>query len=177
MEKNQIFQLKSTLKEFEKEEFFEEILNYLNILLKWNETVNLISKKDENVIIERHLKDSLVALKIVEKENYKNIIDIGSGNGFPAIPLSVILKEKIFTLVEIKEKKFYFLKDVKESLKLKNIILKNDDVKKIDFSPFDLVLSRAFLNEKDIKEFLKKKNYKGDIVYWEKIYQPIILKI
>jgi len=177
MEKDQIFQLKNILKEFEKEEIFEDILNYLNILLKWNRSVNLISKNDEKIIIERHLKDSLVALKIVQKDIYKNIIDIGSGNGFPAIPLSIVLKEKIFTLVEIKEKKFYFLKDVKESLKLKNIILKNDDVKKIDFSPFDLVLSRAFLNEKDIKEFLKKKNYKGDIVYWEKIYQPVILKI
>uniref|UniRef100_A0A7C3J6R9 Ribosomal RNA small subunit methyltransferase G n=1 Tax=candidate division WOR-3 bacterium TaxID=2052148 RepID=A0A7C3J6R9_UNCW3 len=177
MEKDQIFQLKNILKEFEKEEIFEDILNYLNILLKWNRSVNLISKNDEKIIIERHLKDSLVALKIVQKDIYKNIIDIGSGNGFPAIPLSIVLKEKIFTLVEIKEKKFYFLKDVKESLKLKNIILKKDDVKKIDFSPFDLVLSRAFLNEKDIKEFLKKKNYKGDIVYWEKIYQPVILKI
>ncbi len=177
MEKDQIFQLKNILKEFEKEEIFEDILNYLNILLKWNRSVNLISKNDEKIIIERHLKDSLVALKIVQKDIYKSIIDIGSGNGFPAIPLSIVLKEKIFTLVEIKEKKFYFLKDVKESLKLKNIILKNDDVKKIDFSPFDLVLSRAFLNEKDIKEFLKKKNYKGDIVYWEKIYQPVILKI
>lgn len=170
-------QLKRLLKDLKIEENFQEMAIFLDLLLKWNESVNLISKNDLDVIVERHFKDSLLASNYVCEPKYKNIVDIGSGNGFPAIPLSIVFKEKVFTLVEIKEKKYYFLKEVKETIGLKNVVVKNEDVNRIDFSGYDLVLSRAFLNEKELKVFLKEKNFTGNVVYWKKINQPVLIKL
>lgn len=169
-------QLKNLLKEFNIEKNLQEMVEFLNILFKWNESVNLVSKNDLNIIVERHFKDSLLALKFLNEQKYKEIVDIGSGNGFPSIPLAIVFKEKNFTLVEIKEKKYYFLKEVKQIVRLKNVVIKNDDVNKINFSSFDLVLSRAFLKEEELKKFLKKKNFTGDIIYWKKINHPIFIK-
>ncbi|MEO0234548.1 MAG: 16S rRNA (guanine(527)-N(7))-methyltransferase RsmG [candidate division WOR-3 bacterium] len=170
-------QLEKLLRELKVEKNFQEMAIYLDLLLKWNESVNLISKNDIDIIVERHFRDSLLALNFVCEPKYKNIVDIGSGNGFPAIPLAIVFKEKNFTLIEIKEKKCYFLKEVKESLGLKNVMIKNDDVNSINFSDFDLVLSRAFLKEEELKTFMKDKNFKGDIVYWKKINKPVLIKL
>ncbi|MEO0288985.1 MAG: 16S rRNA (guanine(527)-N(7))-methyltransferase RsmG [candidate division WOR-3 bacterium] len=170
-------QLEKLLKELKIEKNFQEMAIFLDLLLKWNESVNLISKNDLDIIIERHFKDSLLAFNFVREPEYKNIVDVGSGNGFPAIPLAIVFKEKNFTLVEIKEKKSYFLKEVKQTIGLKNVTIKNDDVNRLNFSDFDLVLSRAFLNEEELKIFMKNKKFKGDVIYWKKINQPILIKL
>jgi 16S rRNA (guanine527-N7)-methyltransferase len=170
-------QLKRLSQELKIEKNFQEMALYLDLLLKWNESVNLISKNDLDIIVERHFKDSLLAMNFVGEPKYKNIVDLGSGNGFPAIPLAIVFKEKNFTLVEIKEKKFYFLKEVRETIGLKNVVVKKEDVNRIKFSDFNLVLSRAFLNEEELKVFLKDKNFTGDIVYWRKKNQPVLIKL
>ncbi len=146
-----------------------KISKYLELLLKWNSIVNLISNNDGKVLIKRHLEDSLYALKFLKEERYKNIIDLGSGNGFPSIPLSIMLEIKNFTLVEIKTKKYIFLKEVKGELDLKNVEILKTRAESLDFSVFDIVLSRAFKNIDQIKNLLKQKNYEKDVLYWEKV--------
>lgn len=146
-----------------------KISKYLELLLKWDRVINLISNDDRKVLIKRHLEDSLCALRFLKEERYKNIIDLGSGNGFPSIPLSIILEMKNFTLVEIKIKKYIFLKEVKWELDLKNVEILNTRVENVDFSVFDILLSRAFKNIDQIKYLLKQKNYDKDILYWEKV--------
>ena len=81
------------------------LLNYQNLLLKWNKAINLISRNSEKDIWERHILDSLQLLKYIDFLD--NIIDIGSGGGFPGIVLSIGGVKNI-ALVEPDKKKISF---------------------------------------------------------------------
>lgn len=91
---------------------------YMKILLDWNENINLTAITEQNEIIEKHFIDSLTVLKYVEGN--KKIIDVGTGAGFPGIPLAINCNSNI-TLVDSLNKRIKFLEEVKEKLGLTNI--------------------------------------------------------
>lgn len=91
---------------------------YMKILLDWNENINLTAITEQNEIIEKHFIDSLTVLKYVEGN--KKIIDVGTGAGFPGIPLAINCNSNI-TLVDSLNKRIKFLEEVKERLGLTNI--------------------------------------------------------
>lgn len=96
----------------------EKFYNYMNLLIEWNENINLTAITKPEDIIEKHFLDSLSIQKYI-KENDK-IIDVGTGAGFPGIPIAITTKTNI-TLLDSLNKRVKFLNEVKENLNLNNV--------------------------------------------------------
>ena len=101
------------------EEEANEFYKYMNLLLEWNEKINLTAITAQNEVILKHFVDSITINKYIEDKNI--IMDIGTGAGFPGIPLKIINKEKKFTLVDSLNKRINFLNEVSKELNLENI--------------------------------------------------------
>jgi len=99
---------------------------FVEHLLAWSRRFNLISKKDSNIeAITKHILDSLTLLRFISIPRNAKIIDIGSGAGFPGIPLKIAREDLDFSLVESTHKKFLFLKDIAQKLELSNFCIFN----------------------------------------------------
>ena len=97
----------------------EKFYNYMNLLLEWNEKINLTAIIEPREVILKHFVDSLTIAKYI-KENEK-LIDVGTGAGFPGIPLSIVKENTDIVLLDSLNKRINFLEEVKENLKLENI--------------------------------------------------------
>jgi len=123
---------------------------YLDELLSWNKRINLISrKKDKPEDVYRHFLDSLLIYKAVRIPESAKILDLGSGAGFPAIPLKIVREDLNIIMVESIRKKVLFLKKVIELLELKDTTVFQDRTEKLQNRPeltesFDLVTAKAF---------------------------------
>ena len=132
-------------------------ITYLSELKKWNEAYNLTAlKKDEDIVI-KHFLDSLMFLKAMPEGGIK-IADIGSGAGFPGIPIKIIRPEIEMYLIEPSKKKCAFLRHIVKQLHLRNtgVIEKRIEEVRVNQelpSPVDIAVSRALF---DISEFVKK---------------------
>jgi len=120
---------------------------YRRELLQWNEKTNLISDKSAGEIESRHFLDSLTALQFIGSENSR-IIDIGSGAGFPGIPLKIASPALQLYLVETNRKKVSFLKHIVRLLNLTDTVVLHERVENLlqdarwkEF--FDVLISRA----------------------------------
>ena len=94
---------------------------YKNLLQEYNKKFNLTTIIEDESIYLKHFYDSLCLMKVVELKTAKTILDIGTGAGFPGIPLAIINKDKKITLVESNGKKVSFLTFLKEKLNLNNV--------------------------------------------------------
>ena len=121
---------------------------YRDHLLDWNPRAKLISSKDEIRILNRHFVDSLSLLKVMDVLPGMKVLDVGSGGGFPGLPLKICRPKICVTLLEPKEKRYYFLKSLVRRLGLKGVNLcrrqaqearRDQDLEE----RFDLVLARA----------------------------------
>jgi 16S rRNA (guanine527-N7)-methyltransferase len=120
---------------------------YNNELLNWNAKTNLISENSSGEIITRHFLDSLTAGQFIPKPNAR-IIDIGSGAGFPGIPLKIAQPALDIYLLEANRKKVSFLKHIIRLLNLSEVIVLHDRVENIMKKDslkekFDILISRA----------------------------------
>lgn len=93
---------------------------YYKELFTWNKSINLISKKEQEKFITRHIIDSIFPLNRLNFRKNDRILDIGSGNGLPAIPLSIMIPHISIDLVESNGKKCVFLRHIKAIIKAKN---------------------------------------------------------
>ena len=108
---------------------------YAETLLSWNQRFNLVSKNDasfEELI--KHFIDSLVIFKFVDLPLNSKLLEIGSGNGFPAFPIKIFREDLDYTLVESIRKKALFLQKVIENLKFSDIEVKNMRVENLEES-------------------------------------------
>ncbi|MFH0930349.1 MAG: 16S rRNA (guanine(527)-N(7))-methyltransferase RsmG [Candidatus Zixiibacteriota bacterium] len=128
---------------------------YLNELSSWNKKINLISrKKDKPEDIYRHFLDSLLIFKALQIPQSSKIMDLGSGAGFPAIPMKILREDLDITLVESIRKKTLFLKKMIELLGLKDITVFQERIEKLPElqgfkESFDFVTAKAFGKVKD----------------------------
>lgn len=100
-------------------EQIEKYYNYMNLLLEWNEKINLTAIIDPKEIILKHFVDSLTIAKYIKDD--EKLIDVGTGAGFPGIPLSIVKENTDIVLLDSLNKRINFLEEVKENLKLENI--------------------------------------------------------
>ncbi len=126
----------------------EKFYKYIDLILAWNKRTNLISRKDESKIFENHILESLAFLLSFELSPGAKVIDIGSGAGFPGLPIGLIKSDVNFLLVESKRMKSLFLKEVILQLKLKNVEVICDRIENLGLNNkcengFDFAFSRA----------------------------------
>jgi 16S rRNA (guanine527-N7)-methyltransferase len=97
------------------------ISKYIDLLLKWNARINLTAIRDPNEIVQRHFGESLfVAKHVLAQAPLESAIDLGSGAGFPGVPLAILAPVHV-TLIESHQKKATFLRELVQSLDLKNV--------------------------------------------------------
>jgi 16S rRNA (guanine527-N7)-methyltransferase len=100
----------------------EQISKYIDILLKWNERTNLTAVRDPQEIVLRHFGESLFAARtLLQADSALDVIDVGSGAGFPGMPLKLFAPRIRLTLVEAQSKKATFLKEVARALAFGNV--------------------------------------------------------
>ena len=119
---------------------------YMQELLEWNKKINLTAIEDENEIILKHFIDSLTVQKYIK--NAQNIIDIGTGAGFPGIPLAIVNEKSNIVLLDSLNKRINFLNNVIQKLELSNVKAihgRAEDLAKIvqHREKYDIVISRA----------------------------------
>lgn len=101
------------------EESLNKFYNYKNLVVEWNEKINLTAITDDLEFVVKHFVDSLTINKYIEKN--KTIIDIGTGAGFPGIPLKILNKENKVVLFDSLNKRLKVLEDIIEKIELENI--------------------------------------------------------
>jgi len=112
------------------------------LFLEWNEKINLISRKDTLNLYEHHILHSLGIAKVVKFLPGSKILDIGTGGGFPGIPLAILYPEAEFILVDSIAKKIKVVNDLSLKLNLKNIRAFQTRAENVN-NKFDFVISRA----------------------------------
>jgi len=128
---------------------------------EWNEKINLISRKDiENLEVKHVLHSLLIGASMNFKSGTK-ILDVGTGGGFPGIPLAILLPEVHFTLIDSIGKKIKVVEAISKTLELKNVTVQNINVKLLN-EQFDFVVSRAVTNLPEFVQLVRKNVAKKD---------------
>ena len=148
------------LKEFNikiNDEQIKKFMNYMNLLLEWNEKINLTAITQPEEVKLKHFVDSLTVLKYINDDD--KVIDIGTGAGFPGIPLKIMKENTKITLLDSLNKRINFLNIVIETLNLRNIqaihgraeeIARN----KLYREKYDVAVSRAVANLSTLTEYM-----------------------
>lgn len=113
-----------------------------DLYTEWNQKINVISRKDINDLYLKHVLHSLGIAKVITFKNGTKILDVGTGGGFPGIPLAILFPDCHFHLVDSINKKLKVVTTVAETLELKNIKVSHTRVETID-DKYDFIVSRA----------------------------------
>ena len=135
------------VQQFEKLQFLYE---------DWNSKINVISRKDIDELYTRHVLHSLGIAKILEFKSGSKIMDVGTGGGFPAIPLAILFPEVNFYAIDIIAKKIKVVNEVIKALGLKNIKAEQKRAELVNHE-FDFIVSRAVTNMPDFVEWVTGK--------------------
>ena len=143
------------------EKQIEQFAALKNLYREWNEKINVISRKDMDNFYEHHVLHSLaIATQFNFPDGY-DVIDIGTGGGFPGIPLAIFFPEISFHLVDSINKKLKVVGEVAQAIGLNNLTTQHTRAEDIKDKKFDVVVSRAVAPLKDLwywsKPLLKKK--------------------
>lgn len=139
------------------EEQLDKFYKYMNLLLEWNEKMNLTAITDEDGIILKHFVDSLTVLEYLK--DAKSIIDVGTGAGFPGIPISIMNSDKTIVLMDSLNKRINFLNDVVQKLNLDNVRTVHSRAEDLGQNnmhrqKYDVVISRAVANLTTLAEYM-----------------------
>lgn len=122
----------------------------------WNAKINVISRKDIDQLYTNHVLHSLAIAKIQKFEPGTYVLDVGTGGGFPGIPLAILFPETRFYLIDVILKKINVVKAVAEALELKNVKAEQIRAENVK-GDFDFIVSRAVTNMPDFVSWIKDK--------------------
>lgn len=132
---------------------------------EWNEKINVISRKDIDALYTKHVLHSLGIAKIQSFEPGTFVLDVGTGGGFPGIPLAILFPETRFYLIDVIAKKIKVVQAVADALGLKNV--KSEQIRAENVKgDFDFIVSRAVTNMPDFVSWVKtkiKKQHKHEL--------------
>lgn len=123
---------------------------------QWNAKINVISRKDMDSFYERHVLHSLAIAKIVSFLADSEVLDVGTGGGFPGVPLAILFPQTKFTLVDSIGKKIKVVEEVCKELDIKNVTAINSRVEQID-KKFDFIVSRAVTQMPEFVKWVRGK--------------------
>jgi 16S rRNA (guanine527-N7)-methyltransferase len=115
------------------------------LYIYWNQRINVISRKNINELYINHVLHSLAIAKIINFKNDTKILDVGTGGGFPGVPLAILFPDCNFTLVDSIAKKIHVVDSIVDSLKLDNICTSVSRVESLN-TKHDFIVSRAVTN-------------------------------
>lgn len=140
------------------EEKYNKFIKYKDLIKEWNQKINLTAITDDEEIIKKHFIDSIKVFNCDYVKNAKSIIDIGTGGGFPGVPMRIVKEDSKMVLLDSLNKRINFLNEVINDLNLSNI--KTIHGRAEDFAQtaeyrqrFDLAVSRAVANLTVLLEF------------------------
>lgn len=143
----------------------KDFTDYKKYFLEENSKLNLISKKEEQYLFEKHIYDSLGIKLFFEKYNFvpKTLLDIGTGGGFPSVPIAIEYPEISVTGIDSIQKKINAVQSIKNSLNIQNLNLIRGRVEELKNSSFDVITSRAVAKIETLIKYayplLKKDGY------------------
>ena len=127
-----------------------------NLYEDWNSKINVISRKDIDELYTRHVLHSLGIAKVLEFKPGSRIMDVGTGGGFPGIPLAIMFPEVDFYLIDVIAKKIKVVNEVASSLGLKNVKAEQKRAELVKDN-FDFIVSRAVTNMPDFVDWISDK--------------------
>jgi 16S rRNA (guanine527-N7)-methyltransferase len=134
----------------------EQFSKLQELYVHWNEQINVISRKDTDNFYERHVLHSLGIAKVIQFKKDTKIMDVGTGGGFPGIPLAILFPDCDFLLVDSIGKKIKVVNEVAHELGLKNVMGIHERAEKVD-GTFDFVVSRAVTQMPEFITWVKNK--------------------
>ena len=137
---------------------YEQFIKYMRLLQEWNEKINLTAITEDEEVIKKHFIDCIKAFKSDAIKNAKTIIDVGTGAGFPGLPIAIMNPNVQVTLLDSLNKRINFLNTVINNIGLKNVITihsrAEDGARKPELrEKFDVATSRAVANMAVLSEF------------------------
>lgn len=121
----------------------------------WNAKINVISRKDIDLLYERHVLHSLGIAKVEQFKPGAKVLDVGTGGGFPGVPLAILFPETEFYLVDVIAKKIRVVNEVVKALELTNVKAEQRRAGTFD-ERFDFIVSRAVTNMPDFVKWIRK---------------------
>lgn len=121
----------------------------------WNSKINVISRKDIDNLYEHHVLHSLAIAKLLPFQPHSTILDVGTGGGFPGIPLAILFPQCQFVLIDSIGKKILVATEVVKALGLENVVCKQERVEQ-EKQKFDFVVSRAVMPMPDLVKLVRK---------------------
>lgn len=133
------------------EEMYNNFIKYKDLIQEWNQKINLTAITEDEEIIKKHFIDSIKIFKFPYVKKAKSVIDIGTGGGFPGIPMKIVNKDSSIVLLDSLNKRINFLNEVIDDLNLNDIRTihgrAEDFAQNIEYrESFDLAVSRAVAN-------------------------------
>jgi 16S rRNA (guanine527-N7)-methyltransferase len=141
---------------------YEQFEQLAPLYKEWNAMINVISRKDIDTLYERHVLHALGIAKVLEFKPKAKVLDVGTGGGFPGIPLAILFPETQFHLIDAIGKKIKVVTAVVDALGLKNVTTEHGRAEKVK-GEFDFIVSRAVTNMPDFVKWVRKKIAKKSV--------------
>lgn len=133
-----------------------------DLYLEWNEKINVISRKDIDELYTNHVLHSLAIAKVLSFEDGSKVLDVGTGGGFPGIPLAILFPNVEFHLVDSIQKKILVVNEIAQALNLKNVKAEAKRAENLN-SKYDFIVSRAVTQMPKFVDWVKNKILKKHI--------------